>query len=177
MIYINQYKRHYFYTCSSFNNTHVGDIKMSLVRYQQNNVMNRRQDDMNQLYKVSDWMSTLFDENSHIATSQWVPTVDIKENEKQFTITADIPGVEPKDIDISMENGMLTIKGERETEKKDEENGYRRVERTYGSFHRRFSLPETADSDHVSAKGKHGVLEITVAKRESSKARKIEVKF
>jgi HSP20 family protein len=149
---------------------------MNLVRYQPNDVVNRLQDDMNQLFKVNGWMPNLFDENSHIATSQWVPTVDIKENEKQFTITADIPGVEPKDIDVSMENGMLTIKGERKTEIKDKENGYRRVERTYGSFHRRFSLPETADGEHVSAKGKHGVLEITVAKRESSKARKIEVK-
>lgn len=149
---------------------------MNLVRYQPNDVVNRLQDDMNQFLKVSDWMPNLFDENSRIATSQWLPSVDIKENEKQFTITADIPGVEPKDIDVSMENGMLTIKGERKTEKKDEENGYRRVERSYGSFHRRFSLPETADGEHVSAKGKHGVLEITVAKRESSKARKIEVK-
>jgi len=149
---------------------------MNLVRYEPSNVINRLQEDMNQFLKVSDWMPNLFDENSRIATSQWLPSVDIKENDKQFTITADIPGVEPKDIDVSMENGMLTIKGERKTEKKDEENGYRRVERSYGSFHRRFSLPETADGEHISAKGKHGVLEITVAKRESSKARKIEVK-
>ena len=131
---------------------------------------------MNQFLKVSDWMPNLFDEGSRIATSQWMPTVDIKENDKQFTITADIPGVEPKDIEVTMENGMLSIRGERKTEKKDEENGYRRVERSYGSFHRRFSLPETADSEHVSAKGKNGVLEITVVKRESSKAKKIEVK-
>ena len=148
---------------------------MSLVRYEPTTMFNRLQDDMNQFLKSGDWMPSLFNEHSHIATSQWLPSVDIKEDDKQYVITADIPGVEPKDIHVSMENGMLSIKGERKTEKKDEENGYRRVERSYGSFHRRFTLPEIADSENVSAKGKNGVLEITVAKRETSKARKIEV--
>lgn len=148
---------------------------MSLVRYEPNAALSRFQEEINRIFKNNDWMPALFDEDSNMATSQWLPSVDIKEKDDQFTIIADIPGVEPKDIEVTMENGMLSIKGERATEKKDEENGYRRVERSYGSFHRRFSLPETADSEHVVAKGKNGVLEITVAKREASKAKKIKV--
>ncbi|ODS24951.1 heat-shock protein Hsp20 [Candidatus Endobugula sertula] len=149
---------------------------MNLVRYEPTTMLNRMYDDLNQFFKSNDWMPDVFDERRQISTSQWLPSVDIQETDDQFKITADIPGVEPKDINVSMENGMLSIKGERKTEKKDEENGYRRVERSYGSFHRRFGLPETADSDQISAQGKNGVLEITVQKREVSKARKIEVK-
>jgi HSP20 family protein len=139
-------------------------------------MINRLQEDMNKLFRTNSWMPSLYDEDDSFTTSQWLPSVDIKENDKQFTIIADIPGVDPKDIHVSMDNGLLSIEGERKTEKKDEDNGYKRVERSYGSFHRRFSLPETADSDHVTAKGNNGVLEITIAKRESAKARKIEVK-
>ena len=101
-----------------------------------------------------------------MATSRWTPAVDIREDAEQFTITADIPGVEPKDIEVTMENGVLTIKGERKLEARDEgDNGYRRVERVYGGFYRRFTLPDTADAEAISAAGKHGVLEVTIPKR------------
>lgn len=115
------------------------------------------------------------DEDSNIATSGWVPTVDIKETDEQFVIVADIPGVAPKDIEVTMNNSVLSIKGERESENQTEEDGYRRVERAHGVFHRRFSLPETADGENISAVGKDGVLEILIPKREVEKARKIEV--
>lgn len=115
------------------------------------------------------------DEDSTIATSAWTPAVDIVENDDHFLIEADVPGVEPKDIEVSMENGVLTLKGERESEIKEEKEGYSRVERSHGSFYRRFSLPETADSENITAKSSKGVLKITVGKKETAKPKKITV--
>jgi HSP20 family protein len=115
------------------------------------------------------------EENSAIATSDWVPAVDIKETKDAFVLHADVPGVDPKDIDVHMENGILTIKGERESEKKEEKEGYKRVERQYGSFYRRFSLPDTADAEKIAAKCKNGVVEITIPKKEAVQPRKISV--
>jgi len=135
----------------------------------------RLQDQINHLFRHGDLFPAEADEST-AATSQWMPSVDIKDEGDKFVICADIPGVDPKDIDVSMENGILTIKGERKTEEKEESKGYRRVECSYGSFYRRFSLPDTADSEQIKAKGKDGVLEITVAKREATKAKKIPVK-
>lgn len=110
-----------------------------------------------------------------IATAEWTPAVDIKEESDKFVLLADIPGVKPEDIDVSMENGVLTIKGEKKTEAKTEQAGYKRVERTYGSFYRRFSLPDTANADAIIAKSKLGVLEIVIPKREAVKPKKINV--
>lgn len=107
--------------------------------------------------------------------SDWVPSVDIKENGECFTITADIPGVDPKDIDVSAEDGVLTIKGERESEKREEKDDYKRVERVYGSFYRRFTLPDSADTTNISARSTHGVLSITIPKVEKVQPRKISV--
>ncbi len=115
------------------------------------------------------------DEDSTIATSSWTPAVDIAENDDHFLIEADVPGVDPKDIEVSMENGVLTLRGERESEVKEEKEGYSRVERSHGSFYRRFSLPETADSEHITAKSDKGVLRITVGKKETAKPKKITV--
>jgi len=109
------------------------------------------------------------------ATAEWAPAVDIKEETDKFVIHADIPGVKPEEINVSMEDGVLTIKGEKKTEAKTDEEGYKRVERTYGSFYRRFSLPDTANSDAISAQSKHGVLEIIIPKREAVQPKKIEV--
>lgn len=117
----------------------------------------------------------LEDEDSTIATSAWMPAVDIVENDDHFLIEADVPGVDPKNIEVSMENGVLTLKGERESEFKEEKEGYSRVERSHGSFYRRFSLPETADSENITAKSNKGVLKITVGKKEAAKPKKITV--
>ena len=105
----------------------------------------------------------------------WTPAVDIKEDEKSFTLIADIPGVKPEDIEIQMENGVLSIKGERSTESKVEEEGYKRVERSCGSFERRFNLPDTADAENISANSKHGVLEVTIPKQKKVQARRITI--
>lgn len=147
---------------------------MSLVSIEPNNFINRLREDINTMLRSNRWPSFL-DEESTIATSEWMPAVDIKEEKNQFVIRADIPGVDPKDIEVSMENGTLSIQGERKSEGKEEKNGYRRTECSYGFFHRRFSLPDTADSEKITAKGKHGVLEIKIGKKEGSKPRLINV--
>jgi len=115
------------------------------------------------------------DSDSAIATSAWIPAVDIKEDGQQFLIEADIPGVDPKDIEIHMENAVLTIKGERQSESRQETKDYKRVERIHGSFYRRFGLPDTADPEKVAASGKNGVLQITIPKRAVAQPRKITV--
>tara|TARA_R110002073_G_scaffold130695_1_gene277358 strand:+ start:490 stop:927 length:438 start_codon:yes stop_codon:yes gene_type:complete len=109
------------------------------------------------------------------ATAEWAPAVDIKEEPNKFIIHADIPGVKPEEIDVSMEDGVLTIKGEKKTEAKTEKKDYKRVERTYGSFYRRFSLPDTANPDAISAVSKDGVLEVSIPKREAVQPKKISV--
>ncbi|WP_109867718.1 Hsp20/alpha crystallin family protein [Methylocucumis oryzae] len=110
-----------------------------------------------------------------IATAEWAPAVDIKEEANKFVLHADIPGVKPEEINISMEDGVLTIKGEKKSEATTDQEGYKRVERSYGSFYRRFSLPDTANPDAISAKSKHGVLEIVIPKREAVQPKKITV--
>lgn len=115
------------------------------------------------------------EEESTVATSRWAPAVDIKEEDNRFVIYADIPGVDPKDIEIVVEKGMLSIRGERNAVKEDEEKAYKRTERLHGSFYRRFSLPDTADLDNISASGNHGVLEVSIPKQAETQARRITV--
>jgi HSP20 family protein len=107
--------------------------------------------------------------------TDWVPAVDIKEVRDAYEVVADVPGVEPKDIDVSLDDGVLTVKGERKSESKDEGEGYTRTERTYGSFYRRFTLPDTADADNISAKTEHGVLKLRIPKKEKALPKKISV--
>ena len=114
-------------------------------------------------------------DNSSVVTSHWAPTVDIKEEKEAFVLYADVPGVEPRDIEITMENGVLSIKGERTLETEEERQGYKRMERARGTFYRRFSLPDTADPEQISARGRNGVLEITIPKHDKLQPRKITV--
>lgn len=113
---------------------------------------------------------------SDVATSQWIPQVDIKEEKDRFLILVDLPGVDPKEIKVSMDNNVLTIKGDRKTESKTEDKNYSRVERFSGSFYRRFTLPDNVDGHKIEAKGKHGVLEVSIPKKEPTKPKEIEVK-
>lgn len=108
--------------------------------------------------------------------THWVPKIDVKEKDGQYIIRADIPGVNAKDIEVSLDNDMLTIKGKKETETKEEKENYVRVERSAGSFYRTINLPDVADSSKVTAKSKNGVLEITVPKNNKSASNKIQVK-
>ena len=142
---------------------------MSMMRYEPWSLLDQMRREMNRA------MDTRTAEGSSVATSDWVPAVDIKEDADGFLIVADIPGVDPKDIEVHMDNGVLTIKGEKESEKKEEREGYKRVERSFGSFYRRFSLPDTADPDRISARSNNGVLEVRIAKQEKVQPRKISV--
>lgn len=138
---------------------------MSLVRYEPWGMLEQMRREMDRM---------MGEENAATA-SDWVPAVDIKEDQECFTITADVPGVNAKDIEVHAENGMLTIRGERDTQKKEEREGYKRIERSYGSFFRRFTLPDTADTDKITAKTANGVLTVTIPKHERLQPRKIAV--
>jgi HSP20 family protein len=146
---------------------------MSLIRY--NNPWNLLNTLQRELYPE---VNRLNEDDASVATASWAPSVDISEDDKAFTLHADIPGVDPKDIEISMEKGVLTIRGERKSEnvEEDKEKSYRRVERMTGSFYRRFTLPDSADADRIEAKSEHGVVTITIPKQEVAVSRRIEVK-
>ena len=114
-------------------------------------------------------------DESSVVTSQWMPLVDIREEADRFVLYADIPGVDPQDIEVQMDKGLLTIKGERSTESTSETERYSRVERVHGSFHRRFALPDSADAEGITASGSNGVLRIVIPKKPESTPRRIQV--
>ena len=105
----------------------------------------------------------------------WTPAVDIYETEHELVVKADLPDIKPEELDIRVENNILTIRGERKFEKKVNENNYLRVERSYGSFSRSFSLANTVNSDAIKAEYKNGVLTLTIPKREEAKPKQIKV--
>lgn len=137
---------------------------MSLIRYQPSNLLAQFNDEMNRLFDAR-----------YNPVTEWSPAVDVKETDKEYVIHADVPGVDAKDIDITLEDGVLTIRGERNWSNEKENEAYKRVERAYGSFYRRFSLPDTADAESVQAKSSNGVLEIVIPKQEKALPRKIKV--
>lgn len=113
---------------------------------------------------------------SSVLASDWIPAIDVKDENSHYLITVDVPGVDPKNIDVSIDNGVLTVKGHKETKTKVETKNYVRVERSKGSFCRSISLAEAVDSPRVSAKSKNGVLEIIAPKNKVGTKKKIKVK-
>ncbi|HVN46457.1 MAG TPA: Hsp20/alpha crystallin family protein [Steroidobacteraceae bacterium] len=109
------------------------------------------------------------------ATVSWIPRVDVREEAERFVVAADLPGVERKDIEITAEKGVLTIKGERRSEQKDSRDGYQSVERATGTFLRRFTLPESVDAEAIKATHVNGVLELSIPKRPTAQPRRISV--
>ncbi|HHJ17426.1 MAG TPA: Hsp20/alpha crystallin family protein [Gammaproteobacteria bacterium] len=146
---------------------------MSMVRYEPWGLLNQLHGEVDRLFNTR--MGRYGDDGDQLATSDWVPAVDIKEEDDRFVIHADVPGVDPKDIEVNMEDGVLSIKGERQSETTDEREGYKRVERVRGSFFRRFSLPDTANADAISARSKNGVLEVVIPKQEKVLPKRIQV--
>lgn len=120
------------------------------------------------------FMNRLFTEP---ANRSWAPAVDISETENDVVLKADVPGVKLDDLDIRLENGTLTVKGERKFEKEEKDKGFHRIERGYGAFSRAFTLPETLDAEKVKADYKDGVLTITIAKKEIAKPRQVKVEI
>ncbi|MEE9421173.1 MAG: Hsp20/alpha crystallin family protein [Desulfatiglandaceae bacterium] len=121
---------------------------------------------------IGEWdLPALFEEGK-----SWVPAFDISENEKEYVVTAEIPGIDARDLDVTLSDGILTVKGEKKQEKEDKGENYHRVERSYGSFHRSFRIPEKVATEKVDASYKDGVLKLTLLKAETSEPKKIEVK-
>ncbi len=145
---------------------------MTLNRFQipQNN---RFQSEVQQFFDK--FLNNEDNDQSSVVTAQWAPRVDITEQPQQFVIHADIPGVDAKDIEIHMDKGVLSIRGERKQELREEDSKHTRVERQHGVFYRRFALPDSADADGITAAGKNGVLEIVIPKRPESTPRRISV--
>ena len=148
---------------------------MSPSRYSQSRTgQSLRQDDFKQVFERFFNLGESADESS-VVTSQWAPLVDIREDADRFVILADLPGIDPQDVEIWMDKGILSIKGERSSESTQQNDRYSRVERRYGSFHRRFALPDSADPEGITAEGRHGVLEISIPKRPETTPRRIPV--
>ncbi|HKE46029.1 MAG TPA: Hsp20/alpha crystallin family protein [Steroidobacteraceae bacterium] len=144
---------------------------MNVVRYEPWVLMNRLSRDLERLFHAP----ADYSDETRSSVVDWVPAVDIKEEDKQFVLHADLPGVDAKDIDVSLEKGELTIRGKRASASRDEKDGYRRVERVSGEFFRRFSLPDTADSSAVKAKFVNGVLEVQIPKQPTVLPRRVSV--
>src|SRR5215467_7683471 len=128
------------------------------------------QDRMNRLFRDS-----FGDREEALTTSTFAPPVDVYEDEHSVTLKIEVPGIEEKDIDVRVENNTLTVHGERKIEKEEKEENYRRVERQYGSFTRTFTLPQTVDTENVSATYEKGVLKITLPKKAEAKPKQIKV--
>ena len=144
---------------------------MAIVRYEPWTVVNRLHQSLDHFFNET----FSAPEASSSPSVAWVPRVDIHEEKDRFVVLADVPGVEPKDIDITAENGVLTIRGERRSQKRETENGYERVERTSGTFLRRFTLPEGANTESIKAKQTNGVLEVTIPKAPALQRRRISI--
>jgi len=135
----------------------------------------------NPFSSLSNWLDDFFDDELYersgreLSTTSW-PRVDITETKDGYSLKADVPGMDNKDISINIENDTLIISGEKKNEhEKKEKNGYYHLERSYGSFKRAFSLPDTVDKEHVEAKLSKGVLELTLKKTEAAKPKQIQV--
>ena len=115
-------------------------------------------------------------EQESLTVSEWTPMVDILEDDKEYLIKAELPEIKKEDVKVTVENGLLTISGQRKLEKEEKGRKYHRVERSYGSFVRSFTLPDNADGNKVNAEFKEGVLKVHVGKSENARPKQIEVK-
>lgn len=143
---------------------------MTVVRYEPFRLLNRFHRDFNRFFDDSAAQSEVT-----AATASWLPSVDVREEQDRFVVQVDLPGVDKKDIEIVAEKGVLTIKGERRAEKREGNAAYERVERVSGKFLRRFTLPETAQPDAITAKQTNGVLEVSIPKQPQVQPKRVEV--
>jgi HSP20 family protein len=144
---------------------------MNLVTYDPFRELRSLQDEVNRVFNAG------FNRgDNEMMRGAWSPSVDIYENKDNIVLEAELPGMRPDDVNISIENNVLTIHGERKFEKKDDKDDFHRVERSYGAFTRSFTLPPTVSAEKVDAEFENGVLRLTMAKREEAKPRRIEIK-
>ena len=140
---------------------------MTVVRYEPWALVNRLQKEVDRLFSVPHTTAT--------DSGAWLPPVDISEEQNQFLLHVDLPGGDPKGVEITSDQGVLTIRGKREVASRQSQEGFRRVERHSGEFQRRFSLPETADVQNVKAKAVNGVLEVSIPKMAQVQPHRITV--
>jgi HSP20 family protein len=146
---------------------------MNTVMRQEPYLMPRLQEEINRLF------GNAKENESSSATASWIPLVDIHEFADRFELYVDLPGVDPAQVELTLDGGVLTLSGDRAEQKLSNKRGdeveARRVERGHGRFHRRFVLPDTADGDRVNATGKNGVLTVTIPKQEKAMPRRIQI--
>ncbi len=147
---------------------------MAITHFDPFRELNLLQDRMNRLFQDS-WGPGMARNEEGMPSASFVPPVDIYEDEGNIVVKAEVPGIDPKDIDVRVENNTLTIRGERKLEKEEKEENFHRVERRYGSFYRAFTLPNTVEGDKCEANYDNGVLEIRLAKRAEAKPKQIKV--
>lgn len=140
---------------------------MTVVRYEPWSLVNRFHRDIDRLFGAA--QTTAADSGA------WLPPVDIHEQDQAFLIQVDLPGVDPKAVEITSEQGVLTIRGRREDTKREEREGFRRIERITGEFQRRFNLPDSADAQNIKARASNGVLEVTIPKLAQVQPQRITV--
>ena len=138
-----------------------------------------RWDPFREVVTMQNRLNSLFrdlnDGDSPMTTAAFVPAVDIYEDEKKVMLKLEVPGIEEKDLDVSVENNTLTVKGERKFESEEKEENFHRIERRYGSFYRAFTLPSTVDTEHVQAKYNAGVLKLELQKKPEAQPKQIKI--
>jgi HSP20 family protein len=141
-----------------------------------------RWDPFRDLVTLRERMNRLFEdaftsrgEEKDLVASNWSPSVDIYETENEIILTAEVPGVDEKNIEIKLEDNTLSLKGERNFEKETKEENYHRIERAYGSFYRSFTLPGNIDQDNIKAENENGILRITMPKKSELKPKKVKI--
>ena len=145
---------------------------MAIMRYEPWSMLSQLHKEMDQAF---DRLRGGEEGQGSLMQGAWQPAVDIKEEDDQFLVTADVPGVNPKDIEVTAERGVLEIRGERKHEQRTSEKGFTPVERSAGAFYRSFRLPDNVDADNIRARCDHGELQITLPKKATTEARKITV--
>jgi HSP20 family protein len=150
--------------------THLEEIIMAITRW----------DPFREVVALQNRMNSLFgnlnnETENPLTTASFVPAVDVYEDEKKVVLKLEVPGIEEKDLDVSVENHTLTVKGERKFEKEEKEENFHRIERRYGSFYRAFSLPSTVDTENIAAKYEAGVLKLELKKKPEAQPKQIKV--
>ena len=145
---------------------------MAIVRYDPFRDLRSLQEEVNRLFSTN--LNRAFGDEG-IGRGAWAPSVDIYENKDQIVLEAELPGMKQEEFDLSIENNVITLRGERRFEKTDESDNYHRVERSYGSFTRSFTLPQTVSAEDAKAEYNNGVLRVTLPKREEAKSRRIQI--
>ena len=145
---------------------------MNMIKYDPFRELRSLQDEMTRLFAGVTPRTHGRDE---MTGGAWIPSVDIYEDQNRLVLEADLPGIKRDDFEISVENNVITLRGERKFEKKVEGDNYHRVERSYGNFTRSFTLPQSVTAEGASAEFENGILRVSLPKREETKARKIEI--